>query len=140
MNKNDHEPIEIDPGSGNVFADMGLEDADELFTRTQLGFHIYLILKDRGLKQREIASILGINQPEVSLLMNGRFQRFTTDKLLDFLNRLDQKVTIRISRRKTGRAFSANPRRTLIVKISAQPLEIRRPFLKPGPFNQSQTA
>lgn len=102
MNTNDQEPIEIDPGSGNVFADMGLEDADELFTRTQLGLHIYAILKERGLKQREIAAILGINQPEVALLMNGRFQRFTTDKLLDFLNRLDQKVTIRISRRKPG--------------------------------------
>jgi predicted XRE-type DNA-binding protein len=86
----------IEEGSGNVFADLGLEDADELFARAQLGFHVYQLLTARKLKQREAASLLGIKQPEVSHLMNGHFSRFTTDKLLDFLKRLDQKVTIQI--------------------------------------------
>ena len=45
---------EGEEGSGNVFADLGLEDADELFTRAQMGFHIYTILKDKKLKQRGI--------------------------------------------------------------------------------------
>ena len=51
----DQREIEFEEGSGNVFADLGLEDADELFARAQLGFHVYKILKDKGLKQREIA-------------------------------------------------------------------------------------
>lgn len=42
--------IEFEEGSGNVFADLGLEDADELFTRAQLGFRVHKILKDKGLK------------------------------------------------------------------------------------------
>jgi len=97
--------IEFEEGSGNVFADLGLKDADELFARAQLGFHVHILLKGRGLKQREIAGLLGIAQPDVSHLMNGHLSRFTTDKLLDFLKRLDQKVTIRISRHKPGEPY-----------------------------------
>ena len=83
-----------------------------LSTWSQLEFHIYKILTDRNLKQGEIGALLGIMQPEVSHLMNGHFSRFTTDKLLDFLRRLDRKVTIRISA-PAGRALSGNRRRPL---------------------------
>jgi predicted XRE-type DNA-binding protein len=96
---------EFEEGSGNVFADLGLEDSDELFARAKIGFHVYKILKDKKLAQREIAALLGIKQPEVSHLMNGHFSRFTTDKLLDFLKRLERKVTIRISPHKPGEPY-----------------------------------
>jgi predicted XRE-type DNA-binding protein len=105
MSKARRAGIEYEEGSGNVFADLGLEDADELFTRSRLGFHVYRILADRKLKQREIAALLGIKQPEVSHLMNGHFSRFTAEKLLDFLRRLDRKVTIRISRHRPGEPY-----------------------------------
>src|SRR5436309_11005259 len=105
MSKAERAGIEFEEGSGNVFADLGLEDADELFTRSRLGFHVYELLKDRELKQREIAALLGIKQPEVSHLMNGHFNRFTMDKLLEFLRRLDRKVTIRISPHKPGEPY-----------------------------------
>jgi predicted XRE-type DNA-binding protein len=96
---------EFEEGSGNVFADLGLNDSDELFARSKIGFHVYQILKAGELPQREIASLLGIKQPEVSHLMNGHFSRFTTDKLLDFLRRLERKVTIRISAHKPGEPY-----------------------------------
>ncbi len=99
------EEIEIYEGSGNVYADLGLEDADELFTRSQIGFLVFKILEDRKLKQREIANVLGIAQPDVSHLMNGHFSRFTTDKLLDFLKRLNQKVTIQVSSHHKGEPY-----------------------------------
>ena len=105
MNTDKPREIEFEEGSGNVYADLGFGDADELFTRAQLGFHVYEILKGRSLKQREIAGLLGIAQPDVSHLMNGHFSRFTTDKLLDFLKRLDQKVTITISQHKRGEPY-----------------------------------
>ena len=88
-----------------MFADLGLTDADELYARAQIGFGVYKILKEKGLKQREMAELLEVPQPEVSHLMNGHFSRFTTDKLLDFLKRLDRKVTIRIAPRKAGEPF-----------------------------------
>jgi predicted XRE-type DNA-binding protein len=105
MRDDDRAETGFEESSGNVFADLGLEDADALFARAKLGFHVYTILKDRGLKQREIAALLGVKQPEVSRLMNGHFSRFTTDKLLDFLKRLDRKVTIRISPHRPGEPY-----------------------------------
>ena len=92
-------------GSGNVFADLGLDDADELHARSRIGYYVYSLLKDRGLTQREAAALLGVKQPEISHLMNGHFSRFTTDRLLDFLKRLDRKVTIRISPHKPGEPY-----------------------------------
>jgi predicted XRE-type DNA-binding protein len=104
MSKNDQKSA-FEEGSGNVFADLGLEDSDELFARAKIGFHVYQILKKKNLAQREIATLLGIKQPEVSHLMNGHFSRFTTDKLLDFLRRLEREVTIRISPHKPGEPY-----------------------------------
>ena len=97
--------IEFEEGSGNVFADLGLKEADQLLARAQIGYHVFKILEDKKLKQRDIAEVLGIAQPDVSHLMNGHFSRFTTDKLLDFLKRLDQKVTIEVSRRHRGEPY-----------------------------------
>jgi len=98
-------PIKFEEGSGNVFADLGLKDADQLLVRSQIGFHVFKILEGKNLKQREIADILSIAQPDVSHLMNGHFSRFTTDKLLDFLKRLDRKVTIEVSRHHKGEPY-----------------------------------
>lgn len=97
--------IECEEGSGNVFADLGLDEADELFTRAQIGFHVFTLVKQRKLKQREIARLLSIAQPEVSHLMNGHYSRFTADKLLDFLRRLDQTVTIHIRPHRPGEPY-----------------------------------
>ena len=95
----------VEVGSGNVFADLGLKDADQFMARSQIGFHVFKILEQKRLKQREIASILGIAQSDVSHLMNGHFSRFTTDKLLDFLRRLDRKVTIEVSPHHKGEPY-----------------------------------
>jgi predicted XRE-type DNA-binding protein len=105
MKHDDQVGMESEQGSGNVFADLGLEDAGELFARAQLGFHVHKLITARKLKQRDIASLLGIKQSEVSHLMNGHFSRFTADKLLEFLKRLDQKVTIQIRPHRPGEPF-----------------------------------
>jgi predicted XRE-type DNA-binding protein len=97
--------IKFELGSGNVFADLGLRDAHQLQARAQIGFHVFKILEQKRLKQREIASVLGIAQSDVSHLMNGHFSRFTTDKLLDFLRRLDRKVTIAVSNHREGEPY-----------------------------------
>jgi predicted XRE-type DNA-binding protein len=81
------EPKFID-GSGNIFADLELDDADELFIRGKVGIQVVRLLKTRNLKQREIGEILCISQPEISHLMNGEFQRFIDGKLISFLKRL----------------------------------------------------
>ena len=102
MKNDDQAETQFEEGSCNVFADLRLKDADELFARAKLGFHVYNLLNAQKLKQKEIVSLLGIKQPEVSHLMNRHFNRFTTDKLLDFLKRLDREVTIQISPHQPG--------------------------------------
>jgi predicted XRE-type DNA-binding protein len=89
--------IEIHEGSGNVFADIGRKNADELYARAHIGIEVLRILEERNLKQREIGELLGINQSEVSHLMNGRFSRFSEGKLMTFLKRLDREVTLVIT-------------------------------------------
>ena len=92
------EPI-FEESSGNVFADLGLKDADELFMRGKIGIQVIRLLKQRNLKQREVSQLLGIPQPEVSHLMNGEFQRFSEDKLLILLKRLDTETTLHLRTR-----------------------------------------
>lgn len=89
----------FEQSSGNVFADLGLENAEEMFTRGKIGIHVLRLLKQRDLKQREISELLGIPQPEVSHLMKGEFQRFSEGKLLIFLKRLDTDITLHLRSR-----------------------------------------
>lgn len=89
-------------GSGNVFADMGLEDAQELMIRAQLGHAVRKILEEKKRKQREVSELLGIDQAEVSKLMNGKYHLFSEGRLLGFLNRLDRKVVMHIGPRRKG--------------------------------------
>ena len=95
--------IEFEEGSSNVFADLGLENSSELYLRAQIGFHVLKLLQ--GKRQANVMSILGITQPEASHLMNGHFNRFTADKLIEFLQKLNQKVSIQISDHKKGEPF-----------------------------------
>ncbi len=97
--------IEHERSSGNVFADLGLDDANELQARGQIGIHLVALLKSKRLKQRQIAALLGIKQAEVSHLLNGHFSRFSVDKMFQFLNRLDQTVIIQISQHKRGEPY-----------------------------------
>ena len=93
-------PIEYEVSSGNVFADLGLKDSESLFMRAELGHHISKILKSRGLrKQQDVQGLLDIGQTEVSHLMNARYHRFSEARLMAFLNKLDRKVTVQVSRR-----------------------------------------
>ncbi len=88
--------------SGNVFSDMGLEDAEELMIRTQLGHAVREILEEKKRKQRQIAELLGIDQAEVSKLVGGKYHLFSEGRLLGFLNRLDRKIVMQIKPRQKG--------------------------------------
>jgi len=97
--------IEFEEGSGNVFEDLDLADAKELKARALIGLHLVRLLKSREMNQRELGELLGMKQAEVSHLLNGHFSRFTTDKLLTLLAKMNQKVTIEIRPRKNGEPY-----------------------------------
>ena len=81
---------------GNIFADLGVDDADEFYTRACLGVQVMKLLKGRS--QKDAAKLQDIKQPEISALMRAKFSRFSQERLIGFLNKLDRKVTIQISR------------------------------------------
>ncbi len=81
-------------GSGNVFKDIGVPNAEEHLVKAQLLFKIDNILKKRGLKQVEAAELFGVRQPDVSKMLRGEFRQFSVERLLRFLVALDQDVEI----------------------------------------------
>jgi predicted XRE-type DNA-binding protein len=83
-------------GSGNVFRDLGIPNAEEHLVKAQLVFKIDSIMKDRGLKQAETADLLGVKQPDVSKVLRGDFRQFSVERLLRFLVALNQDVEIMV--------------------------------------------
>jgi predicted XRE-type DNA-binding protein len=82
--------IPVTAGSGNVFADMGLPEPDEELTKAQLASHIRRVIKRRRLTQAAAASLMGIDQPKVSALLNGRLANFSSGRLMRLLTALGQ--------------------------------------------------
>ena len=87
-------PIAVERSSGNVFADLGLKNAEELLAKAELVQRISDIIAERKLTQVRAAKLLGIDQPKVSALLRGKLDAFSTDRLFRFLNALGRDVEI----------------------------------------------
>lgn len=96
--------IEIEAATGNVFADLGYADAKERTLKVKLALEVNRLLKQRKLTQARAAELLGIVQPHVSDLVRYRLNRFSVERLMQFLTQLGKDVEIRISKRSTRRA------------------------------------
>ncbi len=94
-------PIHV--SSGNVFEDLGLSDAEDLCIQAELARLIHLRIKELGLTQAQAGRMLGLRQPDVSRLMNGKHSGFSAERLFRLLNALDQDVQI-VVRNKPPRA------------------------------------
>ena len=94
----------VTEGSGNVFADLGLPNADQELMKARLTLQIYRIVKDRDLTQTDAGKILGIPQPHVSALMRNRAGNFSVGRLIEFLTALGQdvEITVRQTRKING--------------------------------------
>jgi predicted XRE-type DNA-binding protein len=88
----------VHDSSGNVFADLGIENADEYMAKSELAAEILRIIRRRRLTQVQAAKVLGLRQPKVSDLLRGRLDGFSTDRLLRFITRLGYDVHIKLSR------------------------------------------
>jgi predicted XRE-type DNA-binding protein len=90
--------------SGNVFADLGLPNSEQELLKARLTLQIHTILKDSEMTQVEIAKILGVQEPQVSLLMRNRAGNFSVGRLMEFLTALrrDVVITVRPTRKEHG--------------------------------------
>lgn len=90
------EGIEVEVGSGNVFADLGLRDAEKLKIKSGLVIEITRALRKLGLTQEEAGRRMGIPQPKVSAMLRGDFSNLSERKLMDCLNRLGYDIEIKV--------------------------------------------
>ena len=107
MNKTDKSSVQ--ESSGNIFADIGLQNPDQEQLKARLTLQIYRLIKSRKLTQVQAGGILGIKQPHVSALMRNRSGNFSIGRLMDFLTILGQDVEISVKpaakRKKHGEVF-----------------------------------
>jgi predicted XRE-type DNA-binding protein len=88
--------IEVKMGSGNVFADLGLPDADKLKIKSGLVIEITKAMRTMGITQKAAAERMGISQPKVSAMLRGDFTNLSERKLMDCLNRLGYDIEIKV--------------------------------------------
>jgi predicted XRE-type DNA-binding protein len=89
-----HADIKVTPSSGNVFADLGFPEPEEELTRAQLASRIQQIIRQQRLTQVAAARLMGVDQPKVSALLNGRLGNFSSARLMRLLTALGQDVEI----------------------------------------------
>lgn len=105
MSKRNINGIEIEQGSGNVFADLEVPDAEKLKIKSGLVIEISRAILKLNLSQVEASKRMGISQPKVSALMNGDFTNLSERKLMDCLTRLGYNIEIKVksTRQAVGR-------------------------------------
>jgi len=101
MGKKRDPEIPVTPSSGNVFADLGFAEPKEELAKAHLASHIRRIIRRRRLTQVAAAALMGIDQPKVSALLNGRLANFSTDRLMRLLTALGQDVEIVVKERES---------------------------------------
>jgi predicted XRE-type DNA-binding protein len=104
--------VRVTESSGNIFTDLGLANPEQELLKAQLTLQVYAILKDSGMTQVEMARILGVQQPQVSLLMRNRAGSFSVGRLMEFLTALghDVEIKVRPTRKEHGALSVSSPR------------------------------
>jgi predicted XRE-type DNA-binding protein len=96
MKKSNLQGVEILESSGNIYADLGMEDAAKLKIKSDLVIQIIKAMKRLGLTQDQAAKRMGISQPKVSGMIRGDFSNLSERKLMDCLARLGFNIEIRV--------------------------------------------
>jgi predicted XRE-type DNA-binding protein len=104
MSKRKVKGVEVVMGTGNVYADLGYGNADEMVIKAQLVTKIAEIIKRKGLTQTEAAALLGMPQPKLSNLLRGQFRGVSERRLMDCLTRLgrDVQIVVKVAPRSRG--------------------------------------
>ena len=94
-------------GSANIFADIGVADPETHLLKAQLVSRLQDVLGARGLTQVQAAEALGLSQPDISRLLNGRFREMSVERLMRLLTRLGCSIDITVKPGTARKAFAA---------------------------------
>jgi predicted XRE-type DNA-binding protein len=86
--------VEVHETKGNIFADLGLPDAETHYLKAQIVTELYRLTTARKLTQAKAGEVMGISQPEVSRLFKGHFREYSVERLMGFLTAFEQDVEI----------------------------------------------
>jgi predicted XRE-type DNA-binding protein len=86
--------IEVYEGSGNVFADLGLPNPEERLLKADIVSELHRLIKQRGLTQVKAAKLVGIHQPDLSLLLRGDFGDYSVERLMKMLTAFEHDIEI----------------------------------------------
>jgi predicted XRE-type DNA-binding protein len=95
---------EFTPSSGNVFADLNLPQADDLLAKAELAAKIIAEIQRRRMTQIQAAAVLGIDQPKISALKQGKLSGFSIERLIRFLLLLGRDIEIIVKGKSKSRA------------------------------------
>jgi predicted XRE-type DNA-binding protein len=95
---------ESTPSSGNVFADLNLPQADDLLAKAELAAKIIAEIERRRMTQTRAAATLGVDQPKISALKQGKLSGFSIERLMHFLILLGRDVEITVKTRPRSRS------------------------------------
>lgn len=104
------EKIALIRGSGNVYQDLGIEDADARQLKALLAAEIIKALDKKGLSVRKAHALTGIDSSDFSRIRNADFRRMTVERLVTIVNRLGSRIEFKMRLRRvgmTGRAAAA---------------------------------
>ena len=87
-------------GSGNIFADLGLPNAEEHQLKAALVVQLHRLIKARKLTQTAASKLAGIKQPDLSNILRGHFQGFSVERLMRMLTAFDQDIEITVRPRR----------------------------------------
>lgn len=88
------EKIEVHESAPNIFAELGLPDADAHFLKAQIVAELYRLTTEQKLTQVKAGAMMGISQPEVSRLFRGHFREYSVERLMGFLTAFNRDVEI----------------------------------------------
>jgi predicted XRE-type DNA-binding protein len=91
--------LKVERSSGNVFADLGFGDAEELDLKAGLDMKLADVMRAGGLNQTAAAKLTGISQPDLSRILHGRFRDVSVERLMRALTRLDAEIDITVRSR-----------------------------------------
>ena len=95
---------EFTPSSGNVFADLNLPQADDLLVKAELTAKIIAEIQRQRMTQTQAAALLGIDQPKISALKQGKLSGFSVERLMRFLVMLGRDIEIKVKGRPKSHA------------------------------------
>jgi len=109
------EEMTYELSSGNIYADLGFDDSEEMVAKAGLVREIRRTMDRRGLTQAQVTKLTGVDQPTLSKLLRGRMSNFSFDRLTEMLRVLGRNMVLLVEEESEGATAALSPKGHLLV-------------------------